>query len=109
MSHAPKGGCYVFDVTDEKFYAGGQFLPDSLPSNVKKNRKKAKKTISSFIPKGMTVAAINVFESSSEIWIQCEDETSAQNVKIPTRLSTSDLLEFAVDAGIVFQCNVILT
>ena len=36
MTHSPKGGCYVSDITDEKFYAGGQFLPDQLPSNVKK-------------------------------------------------------------------------
>ena len=43
MTHSPKGGCYVSDITDEKFYAGGQFLPDQLPSNVKKAKSLAKK------------------------------------------------------------------
>lgn len=33
MAHAPKGGCYVADhlAGQEKFYEGGQFLPESTP------------------------------------------------------------------------------
>lgn len=45
MTHAPKGGCYVADhlAGQEKFYEGGQFLPESTPPLKKKAKKVAKK------------------------------------------------------------------
>jgi hypothetical protein len=45
MSHAPKGGCYVPDhlAGTEKFYDGGQFLPEAEPPIKKKAKKVAKK------------------------------------------------------------------